>query len=258
MKIKSAKRTDQVNPLPKQERWHDKICERFFATVDEPCPRFFGPGEEFHRGLFEQDIFYATEKKYVKPNKLPGYVKAVRDCFDQYGITTFRTVFGALARTFDGNPGLIMGAESKRIATPDGPGDSCGFQVNYVHPQLDKLVLIADTYYYVGGTGEPDNSVFEELSQKYQFQVVAKDPGHQPLVDTLEAIVRKIADDSKMVLVTLPTGELNYPAIQALSEVSTPYGLCIHKMSVSFTHAPVELRSVVPSETPVLPFIKKD
>lgn len=151
-----------------------------------------------------------------------------------------------------------MGAESKRIATPGGPGASCGFQVNYVHPRLDKLVLIADTYYYVGGTGEPDNSVFEELSQKYQFQVVAKDPGHQPLVDTLEAIVRKIADDSKMVLVTLPTGELNYPTIQALSEVSTPYGLCIHKMSVSFTHAPVELRSVVPSETPVLPFIKKD
>ena len=247
MEIKPNKGTFQVKPLPNQGRWSGKICDRFFETTKEKTPTVFLGNDSFHKKLLEQDILFALNGGSAKAKRIPETVKGLRYCFDKYGLLTFRTVFAVLARNFEGENGMRWGAQEDALIDSDRDEMHYIFQVSYQSEELNGSAAISDTYIQNTGEWVPiGNNPFENMCEVHKNRVVAKDPINQPKIDVLEAMIRKIAKDVGLVVVIVSNGELNYPTIQAVGEVSTPYGPCVRKVTVSFSQEYAELVTAVP------------
>lgn len=250
MDIKSNKLNIGGKTLPSYHRWISVLTAGIKATPAGKPPVIVL--DEFASKLLERDLSECLGDE----SGASETVRAFRHCFETYaGDILERTVNHLTELGFEEIDATIT-------ASRGGSHDSGYMSVLY-RPRADWVDFqLFDGYVHYGiddnSFTDYGNGSLADKTKERKFKIVAKDQENQKKIDELSAVVEAVAKAFGMYVYISGTGSENYPTIQALLDISTPNGPVMRKFSLTFENSFAELVSLVPIETPVLTFTKKD
>lgn len=254
MDIKRAKITTAQNPLASYQRWIDLLAQTIRKTPVGKNPKVnFDP---FTASVFEREL----AANLAVSDKGADVVKALRHCFETLAASTLEKVINGLTQ---------LGFEEidASIGASTAPFSKDRFNSGYMNLVYRPKggwanFQLTDGYMHYGlpGNDMVDYGVSEcaKAAEQRRFKIVAKDPKDQGVVEKLCDLIESIGKQAGLYVVIGATGADNYPTFQAICDIPTPGGIVLRKVSLTFESSFVELVSIVPTETPVLPFTKKD
>ena len=254
MDIKRAKITTAQNPLASYQRWINLLAQTIRKTPVGKTPKVnFDP---FTGSVFEREL----AANLAVSDKGADVVKALRYCFETLAASTLEKVINGLTQLGFEEIDASIGAT---IAPLSKDQQKSGYMNLVYRPKGDQVYFqLGDGYMHYGITGNDlvDKGVeyCAEAAEQRKFKIVAKDPKDQSIVDGLCGLVESIGKQAGLYVVVGATGGGNYPTLQTIRDIPTPGGIVLRKLSLTFESSFAELVSIVPVETPVLPFIKKD
>jgi len=171
--------------------------------------------------------------------------KALRYCLEEYAPESFMY---SLARLYELELGqwISICAGSMSFGDPDYHPSILVF--NYASSVENPWCTITDSYTHLGLENDDSTEHYEEDTTTLPLKIVAVNGGDQQLVDDLLACIKNIGKIANCRVSIWPIGADNEPGVQGLIRVTTPYGPCLRKVILRFSHSFAELVNVDPND----------
>ena len=245
MKFKNARTGADFVPLDNQA----KFIEAFHEAVEQNR-EVFGVTNDFTKKLFCLELSRFAKKSGVALEKDSPALEALAECFSKHAPTVYSKIAKGLSKAF-GQPVVSVGAHFYGITGARGETIPASILiVSYRFGECDAIFKI-DEYYcqYGRPSSNLGSMVQKQLEQKAidsPCELVAVSIDYTETIDTLEGLIKEIAGELDMVVLTAPTGTPNLPTIQGMRSVDTTGGLVVQKLALAFSPEFAELISTAP------------